>query len=146
MSIKDDQLETLCKLAYKMTGIKKGEVLIQQGDLFADKFYIVDKGSFTFSVSKKSSECETDLSGEVGKVRAGGSSFGELALLYPLETFFSLQAARSGSWRCCSPTRPLRTATETCSVLCAVCSSCRTHTTTLVSTIRILHAVNSLGS
>ena len=81
MSITEEQVDTLCRVAYKQTKIKKGEVLIQEGDLFADKFYIVDSGSFSFHVKKQYAENETDRVGFVGTAKEG-SSFGELALLY----------------------------------------------------------------
>ncbi|CAD7940719.1 unnamed protein product [Amoebophrya sp. A25] len=83
MQITEDQLDTLCSTAYKKSGIAKGEVLIQQGDLFADKFYIVDEGTFQFHIAKTKggAECETDRVGVVGEARKG-MSFGELALLY----------------------------------------------------------------
>ena len=60
MSISDEQLDTLVRMAYKKTDIKKGQVLIQQGDLFADKFYVVEAGEFSFHKAKKGGECETD--------------------------------------------------------------------------------------
>ena len=47
MSISDEQLDTLVRMAYKKTDIKKGQVLIQQGDLFADKFYVVEAGELS---------------------------------------------------------------------------------------------------
>ena len=56
MTITDEQAETMCKLAYKQTDIKKGQVHIQQGDLFADKFYIVQEGSFEIYVASSTPE------------------------------------------------------------------------------------------
>ena len=60
MSINDEQLDALCAKAYKMTGIKKNQVLIQQGDLFADKWDIEVKvfpnpstnGNFTLQLDR----------------------------------------------------------------------------------------------
>ena len=79
-----------------MTGIKKGEVLIQQGDLTADKFYIVSKGLFSFHVAKQRAECETDRVGTVGEAKPG-SSFGELALMYNAPRSATVRAGPEGA-------------------------------------------------
>eukprot|EP00392_Amoebophrya_sp_AT5.2_P003679 g3684.t1 len=86
MQITEEQLDVLTTCAYKQTDIKKGDVLIKEGDLFATKFFIVQDGRFQFQVSKKEgADCETDRIftsvGAVGEATSG-MSFGELALLY----------------------------------------------------------------
>ncbi|CAD7949721.1 unnamed protein product [Amoebophrya sp. A120] len=83
MQINGEQMDALTQCAYKKSGIAKGETLIKQGELFAEKFYIVAEGTFEFSIAERPGRAgnEIDRSGIVGQATPG-MSFGELALLY----------------------------------------------------------------
>jgi len=63
--------------------VPKGTALIQQGDLQADYFYVVQSGSFQVSKTESAASAEKVISSAsaLGTIEAGGS-FGELALLY----------------------------------------------------------------
>jgi len=78
----EDKLSRLAECAYKMQ-VSKDTVIIQQGEIFADKFYVVMSGEFSFHV-KQVGNSETEKVAQqsfVGVAREFGS-FGELALLY----------------------------------------------------------------
>lgn len=78
----EDKLARLADCAYKMQ-VPKDTIIIQQGEIFADKFYVVQSGEFSFHV-KQVGNSETEKISQqsfVGLAREFGS-FGELALLY----------------------------------------------------------------
>ncbi|CAK0865881.1 unnamed protein product [Prorocentrum cordatum] len=109
--------EAACKLladaAWKKD-IPAGEKVIEQGDVKADYFYLVEKGSFEIFVAPPAEEADDETSpsnllanGEsrtapepqkVGVVEAGGS-FGELALMYNAPRAATVKAkAKSVVW------------------------------------------------
>lgn len=69
-SLKDHEIKSLLH-AFEPCEFKKGEVIIQQGDV-GDYFYILNDGKVRFTVN--------DIT--VGETSEKGASFGELALLY----------------------------------------------------------------
>eukprot|EP00434_Breviolum_minutum_P029128 symbB.v1.2.025768.t1/scaffold2523.1/size146632/2 len=80
----DKKIALLIDAAWK-ENVAIGHTIIEEGDLNADYFYIVQKGKFAISLSKNnepqsldSAKAAADI---LGVVEAGGS-FGELALLY----------------------------------------------------------------
>eukprot|EP00929_Paragymnodinium_shiwhaense_P115331 TRINITY_DN840_c0_g3_i1.p1 TRINITY_DN840_c0_g3~~TRINITY_DN840_c0_g3_i1.p1 ORF type:complete len:823 (-),score=269.19 TRINITY_DN840_c0_g3_i1:285-2753(-) len=83
-SMTDTQVNSLADVAWKQQ-VAKGTVLIKQGDMDANFFYIVADGSFEIFVPQAdASSAEEAVKREmssVGSVSRGGS-FGELALLY----------------------------------------------------------------
>lgn len=80
----DKKIALLIDAAWKET-VPIGHTIIEEGDLSADYFYIVQKGKFAISLSKGSEPQSLDSAKAaadiLGVVDAGGS-FGELALLY----------------------------------------------------------------
>jgi len=83
VSLDDKQMAVLVDAAWKET-VPIGKELIQEGDLNADYFYIVQSGKFSISVSSQDSQSANSAQAaaqNVGLVTPGGS-FGELALLY----------------------------------------------------------------
>mmetsp|Transcript_16773 Transcript_16773/g.41536 ORF Transcript_16773/g.41536 Transcript_16773/m.41536 type:complete len:821 (+) Transcript_16773:174-2636(+) len=78
-----DQVEDMVSVAYSMK-VKKGEEVVKEGSLFADRFYIVSSGKFEIrkmiETTKSSGiiSLEESLEGELST----GNTFGELALLY----------------------------------------------------------------
>jgi len=79
LNLAKDNVAHLVESAWKMD-VPTGTELIKQGDLFADKFFIVAKGEFSISIKNEGAANETQAVA-VGKCTKG-ASFGELALLY----------------------------------------------------------------
>jgi len=64
--------------------VPAGKAIIEQGDLQADYFYVVQSGTFDITIAESAKEgqsVESATAAAVGSVESGGS-FGELALLY----------------------------------------------------------------
>eukprot|EP00397_Hematodinium_sp_SG-2012_P002484 GEMP01002491.1.p1 GENE.GEMP01002491.1~~GEMP01002491.1.p1 ORF type:complete len:878 (+),score=255.93 GEMP01002491.1:437-3070(+) len=80
VNLTDTHLERLAAVAYK-ENVAKSTVVIQHGDLFADRFYIVKSGEFTFSLPSSAKDDKMSYSKFLGESKEG-STFGELALLY----------------------------------------------------------------
>jgi len=80
VELSQPQLDDLVSIAWK-EDVAAGVELIQQDDLDANYFYIVQDGSFEVLVSGQESKSAEQASVAVGTVTKGGS-FGELALLY----------------------------------------------------------------
>ncbi|CAE7222535.1 egl-4 [Symbiodinium sp. CCMP2456] len=85
VSLTDKQIAVLVDAAWKEK-VSIGKELIQEGDLSADYFYIVQSGKFSISMGQnetqaKSANAAQAAAQNLGLVSAGGS-FGELALLY----------------------------------------------------------------
>eukprot|EP00439_Symbiodinium_sp_Y106_P013451 s5211_g1.t3 len=85
VSLTDKQIAVLVDAAWKEK-VSIGKELIQDGDLSADYFYIVQSGKFSISMGQnetqaKSANAAQAAAQNLGLVSAGGS-FGELALLY----------------------------------------------------------------
>eukprot|EP00397_Hematodinium_sp_SG-2012_P001915 GEMP01001920.1.p1 GENE.GEMP01001920.1~~GEMP01001920.1.p1 ORF type:complete len:863 (+),score=162.44 GEMP01001920.1:582-3170(+) len=96
LQMDDDKLSRLADCAYKIN-VSKDSVIINQGDIFADKFYVVESGEFSFHV-KPSATSETDKvsqSGFMGVAREFGS-FGELALLYHAPRAATVSCTKDG--------------------------------------------------
>lgn len=92
----DDKLTRLADCAYKIK-VQKNTEIIRQGEIFAEQFYVVESGEFTFHV-KPASNSETDKveqSKFMGVAREGGS-FGELALLYHAPRAATVTCAKDG--------------------------------------------------
>ena len=95
--LQDAQLDDLVQAAFKKS-MNTGEVVIQQGDISANEFFVVASGEFTVSVgevqntsaTKKISNAKT-----VGTIKAG-MSFGELALLYQAPRAATVTCSQSG--------------------------------------------------
>ncbi|CAE7870483.1 for, partial [Symbiodinium necroappetens] len=79
-SLDDEKIRAMVKVMWKEE-VPKGTALIQQGDLQADYFYVVQSGSFQVSKTDSAASAEKVVSSALGTIEAGGS-FGELALLY----------------------------------------------------------------
>jgi len=81
-SLDDEKIRAMVKVMWKEE-VPKGTALIQQGDLQADYFYVVQSGSFQVSKTESAASAEKVISSAsaLGTIEAGGS-FGELALLY----------------------------------------------------------------
>lgn len=78
MVVLDDQrVKDIVDVAWKEE-VQEDQVVIKEGDLEADFFYIVQEGTFEVTVED---EAKGKLSSKVGSISKGGS-FGELALLY----------------------------------------------------------------
>jgi len=93
----EDKLNRLADCAYKMQ-VSKDTVIIQQGEIFADKFYVVQSGEFSFHV-KQVGNSETEKvaqSSFMGVAREFGS-FGELALLYHAPRAATVVCSKEGS-------------------------------------------------
>jgi CRP-like cAMP-binding protein len=90
VTLDDDRVKSMVEIAWKET-VPKGTAIIQEGDLSADYFYVVQEGSFEILISEGGSSAGAAQSAEkaltkgeskfVSTVSKGGS-FGELALLY----------------------------------------------------------------
>lgn len=95
----DDKLSRLAECAYKKR-VLKGSVVIQQGEIFADKFYVVQSGEFSFHVkqagNKQSEEGKVTQSTFCGVTREFGS-FGELALLYHAPRAATVMCSQDGN-------------------------------------------------
>mmetsp|Transcript_4700 Transcript_4700/g.11405 ORF Transcript_4700/g.11405 Transcript_4700/m.11405 type:complete len:772 (-) Transcript_4700:196-2511(-) len=91
----DDRTVTnLVSMAWKET-VPQGTKLIEEGDLNADYFYVVQEGHFEIAVKKSSRGAALSMESaveNVGQVYSGGS-FGELALLYIAPRAASVTAA-----------------------------------------------------
>lgn len=88
------QIDDMCSRAFRFN-VTKGTVVIEQGDLFADRFYIVQNGEFSFRVSQANTSENAAISQSVGECKAGGS-FGELALLYHAPRAATVTCTKSG--------------------------------------------------
>jgi len=73
--------------------VEEEQVVIKEGDLEADFFYIVQEGSFEVTIE---AEVKGKLSSKVGSVSKGGS-FGELALLYLTPRAATVTAKTAGT-------------------------------------------------
>jgi len=71
VSFTEEQLQNLA-LGARRWKLNQGEIIIRENDLFADHFYVVEHGVFSFEKAGK----------QVGVPQENGTSFGELALLY----------------------------------------------------------------
>eukprot|EP00397_Hematodinium_sp_SG-2012_P005219 GEMP01005237.1.p1 GENE.GEMP01005237.1~~GEMP01005237.1.p1 ORF type:complete len:865 (+),score=197.97 GEMP01005237.1:112-2706(+) len=92
----DDKLSRLADCAYKIS-VKKDTVIIHQGEIFADKFYVVESGEFSFHV-KAAAHSERDKVAQnmfMGVARECGS-FGELALLYHAPRAATVTCTKAG--------------------------------------------------
>jgi cAMP-dependent protein kinase regulator len=79
VTLDDANCNALCDIAWKQK-VPEGDEIIQQGNLDADYFYIVQEGSFEVLLLKQTGSGQ-EMKEKVGVVPKGGS-FGELALLY----------------------------------------------------------------
>eukprot|EP00929_Paragymnodinium_shiwhaense_P118407 TRINITY_DN90328_c0_g1_i1.p1 TRINITY_DN90328_c0_g1~~TRINITY_DN90328_c0_g1_i1.p1 ORF type:complete len:843 (+),score=225.14 TRINITY_DN90328_c0_g1_i1:93-2531(+) len=78
----EEKLEKMVDLMWKEV-VAPGEEVIQEGELDADYFYIVQEGSFRVTVSSmQGEERSAEKMIETAIKMTKGSSFGELALLY----------------------------------------------------------------
>mmetsp|Transcript_65842 Transcript_65842/g.157288 ORF Transcript_65842/g.157288 Transcript_65842/m.157288 type:complete len:754 (-) Transcript_65842:165-2426(-) len=78
-TLDDDKVNAIVDVMWKEE-VPNGKAVIQQGDLQADYFYVVQSGSFKVSKDSSASSAEK-AAAALGVIEAGGS-FGELALLY----------------------------------------------------------------
>jgi len=94
VSLDEQRINKLIDVAWKET-VKKGEVVVKEGDPIADYFYIVDSGAFNVTSSVENEQLNSHqkfqekLLTSVGK----GGAFGELALLYLTPRAASVTAA-----------------------------------------------------
>eukprot|EP00397_Hematodinium_sp_SG-2012_P002886 GEMP01002894.1.p1 GENE.GEMP01002894.1~~GEMP01002894.1.p1 ORF type:complete len:832 (-),score=167.20 GEMP01002894.1:1956-4451(-) len=96
VQLDNSHLESLVSVAFRLP-VTKGTVVIEQGDLFADRFYIVQKGEFSFRVAQANTSEAAGMSQStfMGDTREGGS-FGELALLYHAPRAATVTCTKSG--------------------------------------------------
>eukprot|EP00933_Yihiella_yeosuensis_P042548 TRINITY_DN3716_c0_g1_i1.p1 TRINITY_DN3716_c0_g1~~TRINITY_DN3716_c0_g1_i1.p1 ORF type:complete len:769 (-),score=246.47 TRINITY_DN3716_c0_g1_i1:125-2431(-) len=80
VTLDDEKMNKMMDLMWK-ENVAKGQKLIEQGDLHADYFYVVQNGSFSISKTEDVSSAANAAAATLGVVPKGGS-FGELALLY----------------------------------------------------------------
>lgn len=83
ISLDETQMNSLVAGAWKKQ-CSPGDVIIEQGDLQAEEFFVVKDGEFEISVAQAQGESTNDkayAASVVGTVK-DGASFGELALLY----------------------------------------------------------------
>mmetsp|Transcript_85511 Transcript_85511/g.151313 ORF Transcript_85511/g.151313 Transcript_85511/m.151313 type:complete len:793 (+) Transcript_85511:80-2458(+) len=83
VALDDKKANQLIEIAWKET-VPAGTQLIQENDLNANFFYIVQSGSFQLSMAtggSQSADAAEAAAQQIGTVDSGGS-FGELALLY----------------------------------------------------------------
>mmetsp|Transcript_51117 Transcript_51117/g.119714 ORF Transcript_51117/g.119714 Transcript_51117/m.119714 type:complete len:811 (-) Transcript_51117:95-2527(-) len=89
VTLDEARINQLVDVAWKET-VSAGTQVIQEGDLDADYFYVVQEGSFDITVSdqgegeqaQSAEKAVTKGESKVVSVVASGGSFGELALLY----------------------------------------------------------------
>jgi len=79
-TLDDERVKAIVEVMWKEE-VPNGKAIIQQGDLQADYFYVVQSGSFQVSKTEAAASAEKVASAALGTIEAG-SSFGELALLY----------------------------------------------------------------
>lgn len=79
-TLDDERVKAIVDVMWKEE-VPSGKAIIQQGDLQADYFYVVQSGSFQVSKTEAAASAEKVASAALGTIEAGGS-FGELALLY----------------------------------------------------------------
>ncbi|CAD7976717.1 unnamed protein product [Amoebophrya sp. A25] len=79
VQMNEDQLDSLARSALLKRG-KPGEQIIKEGVMFADRFYVIQSGSFCLEKNEK----------RVGSSAGPECSFGELALLYHVPTAASV--------------------------------------------------------
>eukprot|EP00434_Breviolum_minutum_P009394 symbB.v1.2.008273.t1/scaffold519.1/size192877/1 len=79
-TLDDERVKAIVDVMWKEE-VPNGKAIIQQGDLQADYFYVVQSGSFQVSKTEAAASAEKVASAALGTIEAG-SSFGELALLY----------------------------------------------------------------
>jgi cGMP-dependent protein kinase len=98
VSLDDGKIKELTDAAWKET-VTAGKMIIEEGDLQADYFYIVQEGAFEIYVSVSD---ENEGNGTVGEqklqstVKQGGS-FGELALLYLVPRAATVKAIQNST-------------------------------------------------
>ncbi len=80
LELGDSQLKAMIDVAWSEK-VQAGRVLIQQGALEADYFYVVHTGGFEVFVAQEGQGKSADMATAVASIRPGGS-FGELSLLY----------------------------------------------------------------
>mmetsp|Transcript_2704 Transcript_2704/g.6950 ORF Transcript_2704/g.6950 Transcript_2704/m.6950 type:complete len:804 (+) Transcript_2704:70-2481(+) len=100
VTLDDARVNNMVEVAWKET-VAAGTQVIQEGDLDADYFYIIQEGKFEITVSEQP---ETNQSAEkavnkgeskVVSVLGKGGSFGELALLYLVPRAASVTATEA---------------------------------------------------
>mmetsp|Transcript_6142 Transcript_6142/g.14255 ORF Transcript_6142/g.14255 Transcript_6142/m.14255 type:complete len:788 (+) Transcript_6142:66-2429(+) len=87
----NDKVSAMIDCAWKET-VPAGTIVIQEGDIVADYFYIVQEGKFSVSVEDPNRPGQKVV---VETVRPGGS-FGELALLYLVPRAATVIATEAG--------------------------------------------------
>lgn len=98
VQLEESQVTQLASVAFKEK-MEKGTEVISQGDMFADKFYIVDSGEVSFRVNAANTTGDSVDKAQaqvVGEAKAG-SSFGELALLYHAPRAATVTCTKDGT-------------------------------------------------
>lgn len=99
VQLDESHLTQLAAVAY-LEKVEKAHCVIEQGDMFADKFFIVESGEYSFSVNTTKTEGDSmDKAAQsqlVGEAKIG-SSFGELALLYHAPRAATVACTKAGS-------------------------------------------------
>lgn len=100
-----DRINQIVDVAWKES-VKTGQNIIEEGDLVADYFYIVQEGTFEILVSNATNEGDNNarsaesVSKENSKIVSTvtkGGSFGELALLYLVPRAATVKATSEGT-------------------------------------------------
>lgn len=98
VQLDESHVTQLASVSFKEK-MEKGTVVIEQGDMFADKFYIVDSGEVSFQVNTATTTGDSMDKAQaqmVGEAKAG-SSFGELALLYHAPRAATVTCTKAGT-------------------------------------------------
>jgi len=99
VQLDETHLQQLASVAFK-DATTKGQVIIEQGDMFADKFFIVESGEYSFQVNTTKNDGDSmDKASQaqlVGEAKVG-SSFGELALLYHAPRAATVTCTKAGA-------------------------------------------------
>ncbi|CAD7927310.1 unnamed protein product [Amoebophrya sp. A25] len=77
----EQDLEAMVSAAYRIK-CAPGDVVIKQGDIQAEEFYVVSTGSFEVSIDHGDDSASKVHAAQVVGTLSTGASFGELALLY----------------------------------------------------------------